>query len=106
MPTTISYTVDNLTFEWDEDKAAAVRKKHRVSFEEAASAFLDVNGLLISDPDHSEWEERFVLLGFSSQANLLVVSHCLRYSETVIRLISARRATKKEAMTYHERWLR
>ena len=103
---TVSYALDGLTFEWDDEKAKAVRKKHHVSFEEAATVFLDGNGLMIPDPDHSEWEERFLLLGFSSQAHMLVVSHCLRYSDTVIRLISARRASKKEAMTYHERWLR
>ncbi|MBQ9492606.1 MAG: BrnT family toxin [Oscillibacter sp.] len=103
---TISYALDDFTFEWDSEKAQAVRKKHHVSFEEAATVFRDENALMLSDPDHSCWEERFLLLGFSSQANMLVVSHCLRCSDTVIRLISARKATKKEAMTYHEKWLK
>ena len=101
----ISYTMDDLMFEWDRDKAKSVRKKHGVSFEEAASVFFDERGLQIPDPDHSEWEERFLLLGFSAQANMLVVSYCLRYSESVFRLISARKATKKEARQYSERWM-
>ena len=80
------------------------RQKHGVSFEEAASAFGDKNALVLSDPDHSEWEERFLLLGYSVRANMLMVSHCLRRSGTVIRLISARKATKTEEELYHENW--
>lgn len=103
MPT-ISYTLQDLTFEWDADKAESVRKKHNVSFQEAATVFMDENALMIPDPDHSsEREERFLLMGFSTRANVLVVSHCLRHSETVIRLISARKATKKEEKTYYKR---
>ena len=101
---TISFTLDDLTFEWDKEKAKAVRKKHGVTFEEAASAFADKNALVLPDPDHSEWEERFLLLGYSSRANMLMVSHCLRRSGTVIRLISARKATKTEETMYHENW--
>lgn len=64
--------------------------------------FEDVNALMISDPEHSEDEERFIILGFSLQANLLVVCHCYRASESVIRIISARKATKNETRQYHE----
>ncbi|MBQ9521497.1 MAG: BrnT family toxin [Oscillospiraceae bacterium] len=103
---TISYALNDLTevtFEWDSDKDDAVYTKHGVRFTEAATVFLDVNALMMSDPDHSEQEDRFLQLGYSTRANLLIVSYCVRYSDTVIRLISARKATKKEAMTYHKR---
>lgn len=103
---TISYTLDdlaNLTFEWDSDKAEAVYTKHGVRFAEAATVFLDVNALVIPDPDHSGQEDRFLQLRYSTRANLLIVSYCVRCSDTVIRLISARKATKKEEMTYHKR---
>ena len=76
--------------------------KHGVSFAEASTVFEDVNALVISDPEHSEDEERFIILGFSLQANLLVVCHCYRASESVIRIISARKATKNETRQYHE----
>ena len=66
------------------------------------NGFEDVNALVISDPEHSEDEERFVILGFSLQANLLVVCHCYRASESVIRIISARKATKNESKQYNE----
>ena len=91
-----------LSFEWDPQKDLINRKKHGVSFEEAATVFEDVNTLVISDPEHSEDEERFVILGFSLQANLLVVCHCYRASESVIRIISARKATKNESRQYQE----
>ena len=103
---TISFTLDDLTFEWDREKAKAVRKKHGVSFEEAASSFSDKNALVLPDPDHSDWEERFLLLGYSARANMLMVSHCLRHSGTVIRLISARKANKAEEKSYHDNWSR
>ena len=93
--------MDGIRFEWDENKNIANRKKHNISFEEAQTAFYDDNALLIDDPDHSEDEERFILLGFSHKANLLVVCHCYRQSESVIRIISARRATKNEEKTYN-----
>ena len=91
-----------LSFEWDPQKDLINRKKHGVSFEEAATVFEDVNALVISDPEHSEDEERFVILGFSLQANLLVVCHCYWASESVIRIISARKATKNESRQYQE----
>ena len=91
-----------LHFEWDPQKDLTNRKKHGVSFAEASTVFEDVNALVISDPEHSEDEERFVILGFSLQANLLVVCHCYRASESVIRIISARKATKNESRQYNE----
>ena len=94
--------MEMLSFEWDPQKDLINRKKHGVSFEEASTVFEDVNALVISDPEHSEDEERFVILGFSLQANLLVVCHCYRASESVIRIISARKATKNESMQYQE----
>jgi uncharacterized DUF497 family protein len=91
-----------LHFEWDERKAAANVKKHGVSFEEARSVFYDERAKLIDDPDHSEDEDRFVLLGLSSALRLLVVCHCYRGDGGVIRFISARKATAKETKSTGE----
>ncbi|MCC8100438.1 MAG: BrnT family toxin [Clostridiales bacterium] len=96
--------MDRLTFEWDENKNRINKRKHSVSFEEAQTVFYDEEALLIDDPEHSQEEERFIILGLSKKANLLVVCHCYRASETVIRLISARKATKTESKQYQERW--
>ena len=82
-----------LRFEWDNRKAAANLRKHGVSFEEARSVFFDEQARLIDDPDHSEEEDRFVLLGLSGALRLLLVCHCYRSEGEVIRIISARRAT-------------
>ena len=90
-----------LNFEWDENKNDINKKKHHISFEEARTVFYDDNALLIDDPEHSETEDRFIILGTSLQANLLVVCHCYRQSDTVIRLISARKATKSESAQYY-----
>ena len=87
-------------FEWDEDKNRTNIKKHGISFEEAKTVFYDDEALVRDDPEHSEDEERFVILGMSSRANLLIVCHCYRASETVIRIISARKATKNESKFY------
>jgi len=89
-----------LRFEWDERKAVANAKKHGVSFDEAKSAFADERAKLIDDPDHSEDEERFVLLGLSSGLRMLVVCHCYRSEGNIIRIISARKATAKESKFY------
>ena len=89
-----------LHFEWDESKAKANLKKHGVSFDEAKTVFADERGRLIADPDHSNDEERFVLLGYSSALKLLVVCHCYRSAEHTNRIISARKATKREAASY------
>lgn len=87
-------------FEWDEPKAKANIKKHGVSFEEAKTVFHDERTRLIPDPDHSENEDRFVLLGCSSALKLLVVCHCHRADGNVIRIISARKASRQEAKSY------
>lgn len=92
--------MDTIRFEWDEHKDQLNRRKHGISFDEAKTVFYDGEALVIDDPEHSEEEERFIILGLSSRANLLVVCHCYRASETVIRLISARKATKTEAKFY------
>ena len=89
-----------LRFEWDERKAAANTKKHGVSFEEARSVFVDERAKLIDDPDHSEEENRFVLLGLSSALRLLLVCHCYRSEGNVVRIISARKATTSESKSY------
>ena len=94
--------MEELKFEWDENKNRINKAKHGVSFEEAQGVFLDANALMIPDEKHSEEEERYVLLGYSLRANLLVVCHCYRYSESVIRIISARKATKPESQQYYE----
>jgi uncharacterized protein len=90
----------NIDFAWDPRKAQSNLKKHGVTFEEAQTAFLDEYARLIDDPEHSEEEERFVLLGYSFQARCLIVSHCCRESGSVIRVISARRATAREEKVY------
>lgn len=92
--------MSSLRFEWDERKAVANEQKHGVSFEEARTAFFDEQARLIDDPDHSEDEEHFILLGLSSTLRLLVVCHCYRDEGGVIRIISARKATAREARSY------
>ncbi len=92
--------MSTLRFEWDDLKAIANAKKHGVSFEEAKSVFSDERAKLIGDPDHSEDEDRFVLLGLSSVLRLLLVCHCYRSEGNVIRIISARRASAHESKSY------
>ena len=89
-----------IRFEWDLRKAALNLRKHRVSFEDAQTVFSDENALLIDDPDHSEEENRFVLLGLSQGLRLLVVVHCYRIEGRVIRIISARKANAQERSNY------
>lgn len=89
-----------LLFDWDDTKAVANIKKHGVSFEEAKSVFSDERARLIADPDHSEDEDRFVLLGYSSTLRLLVVCHCYRSDNSIIRIISARKASRHEVASY------
>lgn len=91
-----------IKFSWDENKAQSNYAKHNVSFEEAKSVFYDDKALLIDDPDHSEYEDRFIILGISRQSRILVVCHCYRDENKNIRIISARKATKKEQMEYSE----
>ena len=90
----------NIEFAWNRRKARTNLVKHGVSFEEAQSVFLDESARLIGDPDHSEDEDRLLLLGYSFQARCLIVSHCYRESNSLIRLISARRATAQEVEVY------
>ena len=91
--------VDAFIFEWDEAKNASNRRKHGVSFEEAQSVFADEFGRLIADPDHSQDEDRFVLLGMIVLLRVLVVCHCYRDGDT-IRIISARKANRSERTRY------
>ena len=95
-----------IQFEWNERKNAGNRRKHGVSFEEARTAFFDDNAILIPDSEHSESEERFLLLGLSGSLRILVVCHCYRRSNEVIRLISARKANSDERQQYESRWKR
>lgn len=88
-------------YEWDPAKAAATLRKHKVSFAEAASVFLDPLALTFPDPDHSGEEEREITIGFSSKQRALFVSHCERGDR--IRIISARKATRKERLQYEKR---
>jgi uncharacterized protein len=90
----------NMAFKWNAAKAALNRKKHGISFEEAKTVFLDENAIVIHDPEHSNDEERFIILGLSDVSRLLVVCHCFREDEGIIRIISARKATKRESNQY------
>ena len=92
-----------LSFTWDDAKARINIAKHGVNFNEAISVFEDPQALLIFASDHSDSEDRFVILGMSDLARLLVVCHCYREQDEQVRIISARRATKKEIQTYRER---
>ena len=89
-----------IRFEWDSAKATANTRKHGVSFEEAMSVFYDEFAVQFIDDDHSANEERFLLLGMSTGARLLLVCHCEREAGNVIRIISARKATKRESAYY------
>ena len=89
-----------LKFEWNARKASANQKRHGVSFAEARTVFLDEYAKLIDDPDHSEVEDRFVLLGLSSTLKVILVCHCYREQGNVIRIISARKASRHETLQY------
>jgi len=95
--------MERLRFEWDRRKDRSNQKKHGVSFEEASSVFLDECAVQFFDPDHSEEEDRFILLGMSVKLGVLVVCHCFRESDSVVRLISARKADRQEEQNY---WVR
>ena len=88
------------TFEWDEIKAKINIKKHGVTFDEGSTVFYDDYARIIDDPDHSESEARFIILGFSVDKKLLMVCHCYGENEKVIRIFSARKATRKESKQY------
>ena len=93
-----------MRFEWNSEKAAENLRKHRVSFEEAQTVFYDERAVLIEDDE--EHGERFLLLGLSATLRTLVVCHCYRAADQVIRLISARRANRSERRAYETRWKR
>ena len=92
--------MNGLRIEWDERKEEANIKKHRVSFNEARTVFYDENAIQFFDPDHSESEDRFILLGLSLKLRILIVCHCFRENETVVRIISARKADGNEEKEY------
>lgn len=94
--------MSELRFEWDERKNRSNVNKHGVSFEEAQTAFKDENAIQYCDPDHSEDEDRFILLGLSTKLRVVVVCHCFRESELVVRIFSARKASKPEQRDYSE----
>jgi uncharacterized DUF497 family protein len=90
----------DLKFEWDPKKDKSNAKKHGVSFEEAQTTFYDDQAIVFDDPDHSDEEDRFILLGTNHKLNTLVVCRCYREKETIIRIISARKAHKEEEQYY------
>ena len=92
--------MNSIAFSWDDRKNNANQKKHGVSFEEAQTVFFDENAIEYFDPDHSKEEDRYLMLGFSYRLRVLVVSYSLRKNGQEIRIISARRATKKEQKFY------
>jgi len=94
----------DLRFEWDPRKNSSNKRKHGVSFEEARTVFYDDRALLIEDPDDEAEEDRFVLLGISAALRTLVVCHCYREKDSLIRIISARKANTKERKDYEQRW--
>ena len=89
-----------IVFEWDNNKEKSNKKKHGISFDEARTAFYDENAIQYFDPDHSDEEDRFILLGISFKLKALVVCHCFRENDSVIRIISARKADKDEEYEY------
>ena len=95
--------MDGLRFKWDKKKEKINIKKHGISFEEANSVFYDEKAIQFFDPDHSEDEGRFILLGISFKLRIMVVCRCFRESETVVRLVSARKADKDEQKEYWRR---
>jgi hypothetical protein len=92
--------MESLRFSWDNRKNKANQKKHGISFDEAQTVFFDENAVEFFDPDHSKNKNRFIMLGLSYRLRILVVCHCLRKNDTEIRIISARKATKKEQKIY------
>jgi uncharacterized protein len=90
----------HIQFEWDEKKNLSNTKKHKVTFEEAKTVFYDPSALLIHDPDHSENEDRFIIMGMSQSLKILIVCHCYRSDDEIIRIISDRKAEKDEINQY------
>ena len=98
--------MDELLFEWDPAKARLNQRKHGIAFDEAQTVFADEDAVLVADPMHSASEDRFYLLGLSARLRLLVVVHCYRVDDEIVRLISARKATSSERAQYDARWKR
>lgn len=94
--------MSDIHFEWNQAKAKSNLLKHGISFDEAKTVFLDENARVIGDPDHSEDEDRFIILGFSFKLRLLIVCYCCRENDKTIRIISSRKATRNEAKIYEE----
>jgi hypothetical protein len=92
--------MSELRFEWDGAKNKENIRKHGIPFEEAQTVFLDEHAIRFFDPDHSHDEDRFIMLGMSCKLRILVVCHCYRVNDTVIRIISARKALKRETASY------
>ncbi len=92
--------MNDICFDWDEKKSRENKRKHGVSFEEAQTVFFDENAIRYYDPDHSHNEDRFIMLGMSLKLRVLVVCHCYRSEDMVIRIVSARKANKKETGAY------
>ena len=102
----VNYNIimDMIRFEWDENKNKINKKKHGLTFEAAKEVFSDEDAILFDDPDHSEEEEIFLIIGRMKSSKICIVSHCYRNSGNTIRLISARKATKQEMKIYLEGW--
>lgn len=94
--------MENLSFEWDEEKNKINQKKHNMSFETAKEVFYDDAAVVFDDPDHSIDEDRFLIIGMTKSSRTCIVSHCYRENDTVIRIISAREATNRERKEYEE----
>ena len=94
--------MDTIHFEWDNNKNVINKKKHRVSFEEATTVFFDEKAILFDDPEHSYEEERFLIIGTTTSSKICIVSHCYRGDDDIIRIISARKATKTEQSVYEK----
>lgn len=97
------YVYGVIDFEWDDAKSESNVRKHGVSFEEASTVFYDPHALLVADDGHSLDEDRFIIVGLSAVARVLTVCHCYRSTNELIRIISARKATKNEESTYWRR---
>ncbi len=92
--------MESLRFQWDGKKDRSNRKRHGISFLEAQTVFYDEHAIEFSDLEHSDGEDRFLLLGLSLRLRVLLICHCYRESESIIRIISARKATRKERAVY------
>jgi len=98
--------MEMIKFEWDKEKNKLNKKKHEITFEEAEGVFYDDFGIIIEDPDHSIDEERFIIIGLSEEERILIVCHCYREKNEIIRIISARKATKAEKQQYYKQEMR